>query len=142
MTSIDQARDIREGEDIDAAALTHWCREHAPTLVPSEGDMTIRQFPGGASNLTYLLKVDDRDPLDAFIKSKELPEQLDTNFVPALKEVLSGLIKVSVKAQELQEELQIESGPATPAEIKKRFDDFIDRLTKGKDPEKVRIVME
>jgi len=61
MTSIDQARDIREGEDIDAAALTHWCREHVPTLVPSEGDMTIRQFPGGASNLTYLLKVDDRE---------------------------------------------------------------------------------
>ena len=89
-----------------------------------------------------LLKVDDREPLEAFIKSKELPVPLDTNFVHALKEVLSGLVKVSVKAQELQKALQIESGPATPAEIKKRFDDFIDQLTKGKDPAKVRIVME
>lgn len=89
-----------------------------------------------------LLKVDDREPLEAFIKSKELPVPLDSNFVHAMKEVLSGLVKVSVKAQELQKALQIESGPATPAEIKKRFDDFIDQLTKGKDPAKVRIVME
>ena len=89
-----------------------------------------------------LLKVDDREPLEAFIKSRELPVPLDTNFVHALKEVLSGLVKVSVKTQELQKALQIESGPATPAEIKKRFDDFIDQLTKGKDPAKVRIVME
>ena len=89
-----------------------------------------------------LLKVDDREPLEAFIKSKELPVPLDNNFVHALKEVLSGLMKVSVKAHELQKALQIESGPATPAEIKKRFNDFIDQLTKGKDPAKVRIVLE
>ena len=89
-----------------------------------------------------LLKVDDREPLEAFIKSKELPVPLDTNFVHALKEVLSGLVKVSVKAKELQKALQIESGPSTPAEIKKRFGDYIDQLTKGKDPAKVRIVME
>jgi len=89
-----------------------------------------------------LLKVDDREPLEAFIKSRELPVPLDTNFVHALKEVLSGLVKVSVNAQELQKALQIESGPATPAEIKKRFDHYIDQLTKGKDPAKVRIVLE
>ena len=89
-----------------------------------------------------LLKVDDREPLEAFIKSKELPEPLDTNVVHALKEVLSGLVKVSVNVQDIQNALQIESGPATPSEIKKRFGDHIDQLTKGKDPAKVRIVME
>jgi hypothetical protein len=89
-----------------------------------------------------LLKVDDREPLETFIKSRDLPVPLDTNFVHALKEVLSGLVKVSIKAQDLQKALQIESGPATPAEIKKRFDDYIDQLTKGKDPAKVRIVLE
>ncbi|MCF4150285.1 DUF6079 family protein [Dethiosulfovibrio sp. F2B] len=89
-----------------------------------------------------LLKAEDREPLEAFIKSGELPVPLDTNFVHALKEVLSGLVKVSVNAQEIQKALQIESGPATPAEIKKRFDDFIDQLTKGQDPANVRIVME
>lgn len=89
-----------------------------------------------------LLKIDDREPLEAFIKSKELPVPLDSNFVHALKEVLSGLVKVTVKAQELQQALQVTDGPATPAEMKKRFEEYIDQLTKGKDPAKVRIVME
>jgi len=67
---------------------------------------------------------------------------LDSNFVHALKEVLSGLVKVTVKAQELQQALQVTDGPATPAEMKKRFEEYIDQLTKGKDPAKVRIVLE
>ena len=89
-----------------------------------------------------VLIIENRKPLEEFIKSRRLPETLDSNFVPALKEVLSGLVKVSVKTQEIQKALQIENNPATPAEIKKRFDNFIDQLTKGKDPQKVRIVME
>ena len=89
-----------------------------------------------------LLKRDDREPLDNFINSKELPMPLDTKFVNALKEVLSGLEKITVKAEDIQRALQIESGPATPAEIKIRFDDYINKLTKGKNPAKVRIVME
>lgn len=48
----------------------------------------------------------------------------DSNFVHALKEVLSGLVKVTVKAQELQQALQVTDGPATPAEMKKRFEEY------------------
>ena len=89
-----------------------------------------------------LLKIDDRKQLEAFIQSHELPVPLDSNFVHALKEVLSGLVKITVKSQDLQNALQIIDGPATPVEMKKRFDEFIDQLTKGKDPDKVRIVLE
>ena len=89
-----------------------------------------------------LLKVDDREPLEAFIKSRELPVPLDSNFVHALKDALSGLVKVTVKTQELQTALRITDGPATPEEMKKRFAEYIDQLTKGKDQAKVRIVME
>jgi hypothetical protein len=32
--------------------------------------------------------------------------------------------------------------PATPAEMKKRFEEYVDQLTKGKEPGKVRIVLE
>ena len=89
-----------------------------------------------------LLKIDDRESLEAFINSKELPRPLEGNFVHALKEVLSGLVKVTVKAQDLQQVLQVTDGPATPAEMKKRFEEYIDQLTKGKDPAKVRLVFE
>ncbi len=45
-----------------------------------------------------LLKIDDRKPLEAFIKSREMPEPLNSNFVYALREVLSGLVKVTINS--------------------------------------------
>ena len=93
------------------------------------------------SNLE-LLKSDARGAVDTFIKTRELPEPLDNTFVNALREVLSGLIKVAVKTGDLQRALRVSGGPATPTEMKKRFDEYIDGLTKGKDPAKVRIVLE
>lgn len=93
------------------------------------------------SNIS-LLKTDDRKQLDTFIKSNKLPSLLDSNFVQALKEVLSGLVKVNLNMSDLQKALQTNTGPGTPAEMKKRFEDYVDRLTKGKDPAKVRIVLE
>lgn len=89
-----------------------------------------------------LLKSNDRKKLLAFIDSGALPAPLDSNFVHALKEVLSGLVKVAIKAGDLQNALQSESSPMKPAEIKRRFGIYIDQLTKGKDPEKVRLVLE
>jgi hypothetical protein len=89
-----------------------------------------------------LLKVDDRKQLNTFIKTKQLPSPPDSNFVQALKEVLSGLVRISLNIGELQTEFQTNTGPGTPAEIKKRFENYIDKLTKGKDPTKVRIVLE
>jgi len=34
------------------------------------------------------------------------------------------------------------SSPTTPAEMKKRFEEYLDKLTKGHEPGKVRIVLE
>lgn len=89
-----------------------------------------------------LLKVDDRKLLKTFIQSRELPTPLDSNFVQALKQALSDLIKINIKATDLQDALKASDGPATPEEMKKRFETFVDQRTKGKDPTKVRILLE
>lgn len=89
-----------------------------------------------------LLKMDDRESLEAFFQSRELPIPLSNSFVHALKDALSGLVKVPVHLKDLQTALKVTDGPATPAEMKNRFDEYIDKLTKGKDPAKVRIVVE
>jgi hypothetical protein len=34
------------------------------------------------------------------------------------------------------------ASPATPAEMRKRFDEYLDQLTKGKEPGKVRIILD
>ncbi|WP_303674816.1 DUF6079 family protein [Vampirovibrio chlorellavorus] len=89
-----------------------------------------------------LLKTEDQDLINTLIKTKELPVPVDNNLVHSLKEVLSGLVKVPVKEKELHKALQESSGPSTPQELKQRFDDYIDTLVKGKDPNKVRLVLE
>ena len=48
--------DVRKGEDFDAGAVERYLREHIEDL--PEGDLEVGQFPSGASNLTYLLKID------------------------------------------------------------------------------------
>ena len=89
-----------------------------------------------------LLKTDDRELLEAFIQSRDLPIPISNSFVHALKDALSGLVKVPVYVKDLQTALKVTDGPATPAEMKNRFDEYIDQLTRGKDPAKVRIVVE
>lgn len=48
---------IRAGEEIDADALRDWLTLAAPRAVPAGAGLTIRQFPAGFSNLTYLVTV-------------------------------------------------------------------------------------
>jgi aminoglycoside phosphotransferase (APT) family kinase protein len=43
---------IREGEGFDLAAVERYLRDHIENL--PEGELEVRQFPSGASNLTYL----------------------------------------------------------------------------------------
>jgi aminoglycoside phosphotransferase (APT) family kinase protein len=49
--------DVREGEDFDLAAVEQYLRSYIEEV--PEGDLQVSQFPSGASNLTYLLKVGD-----------------------------------------------------------------------------------
>jgi len=48
--------DVRKGEDFDLEAVERYLREHIEDL--PEGELEVSQFPSGASNLTYLLKID------------------------------------------------------------------------------------
>lgn len=48
---------IREGEGFDLDTAERYLREHIENL--PEGDLEVRQFPSGASNLTFLLKIGD-----------------------------------------------------------------------------------
>jgi hypothetical protein len=97
--------------------------------------------PTTKGNLS-LLKPEQRKLVDGFIKKRTLPDNLDQDFIHALQEVLSGLTKVSVKIADLRAALLAGGSPATPAEMRKRFEEYLDHLTKGKEPGKVRIVLE
>lgn len=73
---------------------------------------------------------------------RTLPDNLDQDFMHALQEALSGLTKVAVRIGDLRQALLAGGSPATPAEMRKRFEEYLDGLTRGKEPGKVRIVLE
>ncbi|MGP0173090.1 phosphotransferase family protein [Pseudomonas sp. NCHU5208] len=53
MALTDQSTDIRSGEELDSAAIDAYLKAQIPGL---SGEARISQFPGGASNLTYLIE--------------------------------------------------------------------------------------
>jgi aminoglycoside phosphotransferase (APT) family kinase protein len=53
-------RPVRPGEEIDSAALGAWLAAHLSDFSSGE-TITVEQFPGGHSNLTYLIRMGDRE---------------------------------------------------------------------------------
>ena len=117
---------------------TNWTRcwiDWTQTLLTNLEDPTTK------ANLD-LLKPEPKNLVNGFIEKQALPDEFDQDFIHALGEVFSGLQKVPVKTDNLRTALLSGGSPATPAEMKKRFEDYLDELTRGKDSDKVRIVLE
>ncbi|MEP6742435.1 MAG: phosphotransferase family protein [bacterium] len=64
MTIVNDSTAVRAGEELDLAALDSYLRQHLAACF-AELDATsaieIKQFPGGHSNLTYLISYGDRE---------------------------------------------------------------------------------
>ena len=58
MEHIDQAVDVRKGEALDTPMVEAFLRDAIPGL---DGALSVRQFPSGASNLTYLITLGERE---------------------------------------------------------------------------------
>jgi len=58
MGVVDQATRIREGEEIDVQSIGAYLETQVPDLT---GDIEISQFPSGFSNLTYQIRVGNRE---------------------------------------------------------------------------------
>ena len=125
----------REVLDTLDNALDTLIADWTQTLLTNLADPTTQ------SNLE-LLRPKPRKMVDVFLQSHELPENISQDFIQALQEVLSALIKVEVTTKHLRAALIAGGSPVTPVEMKKRFDAYLDELTKGKEQGKVRIVLE
>ena len=80
--------------------------------------------------------------IDAFLASRKLPDPMITEFANAVQEALSGLEKIAVKGDEIKQALLQGGSPATPDDLRKRFDTFMNERCKGKDATKLRFVIE
>lgn len=71
-STIDRSAPVRAGEELPHNLLRDYLAAHLPEL---DGPLTVEQFPAGFSNLTYLLRIGDRElvlrrpPIGAKIKT-------------------------------------------------------------------------
>ena len=58
MTALDRTAAVRQGESIDVNAVVTYLKDKISDI---EGPVSLRQFPRGFSNLTYLITIGDRE---------------------------------------------------------------------------------
>ena len=89
-----------------------------------------------------LLSPSSKKLIDAFLVSRNLPEPMTAEFASAVQEALSGLEKIAVQGDDIRHALLQGGSPATPDDLRKRFDSFMNERCKGKDSTKLRFVIE
>ena len=89
-----------------------------------------------------LLDEDKKTAVEKLRKSKRLPEPVPQALIDGLRDVLSGLEKLTLSTDEVRAALQEGGTPTTPEELAKRFSGFLDKKLAGKDRERVRVVIE
>ncbi len=88
-----------------------------------------------------LLKPTQRKLLQAFVDAGQLPDEVSKDFIDALQQALSSLIKLTLDLGALKAALFPDGSPATPEEFRRRVHEHLDALLKGRDEKKVRIVL-
>lgn len=86
-TPLDQPRAVREEDALDLRRVDAFLRQH---IVGLDGEPTLAQFPGGASNLTYLISYGERELVlrrpPAGVKAKSAHDMLrEARVMAALK---------------------------------------------------------
>ena len=89
-----------------------------------------------------LMTSDQQGLLQGFLESGELPTKVSHEFVDTVREALAGLERVAVPPEDILVALTKGGMPCTVQELLSRFRTFVDEQTKGKDANKVRIVVE
>jgi hypothetical protein len=105
------------------------------TLRESLGSPTVRES-------LDLMAPSDQERLEGFQDQGDLPDPLDEPFLQALSQALGGLERVTIPPEDILMALAGSGAPRTMSELRQQFDQLLEQYTAGKDPDRVRIVIE
>jgi len=88
-----------------------------------------------------LLPAAQKKEVKAFLKDQVLPEKIGNDLVQGIQQALSGLTAVNIKPSELFAVLNGKGGPCTLEQLRERFEAYLQKLTQGKEPGKLRLVI-
>ncbi len=89
-----------------------------------------------------LMTPEQSEIVQSFLSAGALPDKVNYDFVQTVKEALTGLERVAVPPEDILMALTQGGMPCTVQELLSRFRQFVDERTEGKNPNKVRIVVE
>ncbi|MDD5597840.1 MAG: DUF6079 family protein, partial [Victivallaceae bacterium] len=132
----------QDGVHGSASELLKSMDEQLDTLLSNWVKMILSNMedPITLANLN-LLKPDDQAAVKEFMEKGEICFPVNQRLIPALREIMNGLQKITITLANIESVLQL-NGPAKPDELKQRFSEYVDSLVKGKDQNKIRIVLE
>lgn len=111
--------------------LGNWCRIMLDFLAD----------PGVISSFE-LLETEQKRVVKEFQARKKLPGEISEDFIQGMQLLFQGLDRVTFSVNELKGVLSGDGGPCTVEEIKRRFANYLDKVLRGHDREKVRIIIE
>lgn len=111
--------------------LTQWIT----TLSDNLDDPTCR------TNIALLTATQQKLITD-FIATHTLPNTDIKVFAATVNEVFRGFTAKRISLPDLYRMLRLADGAVTPAELKRRLDAWVDELIAGKDPDRVRIIID
>lgn len=86
------------------------------------------------------LKPEQTKIIDDFLQSKELPKTIDNFFISSINALLHGFEPVVINTEDLMDKID-KIGPSDLETFKNKLMDIISAYTKGKDKNKLRIVV-
>lgn len=95
-----------------------------------------------SGNIALITRDSARARVQEFLIKRILPDDLDTEFINAAREVLSGLVKLNLTLDGVKTALLAGGSPCTVEELKNRFVKYLDSVVKGKEVSKIRIILE
>ncbi len=87
-----------------------------------------------------LLNAQDREQVESFVASRQLPEPITEQFVTAVGTVLRRFVVKRITPRDVWAALVPDAAPATPDELRKRFAALLDELVGDAEAERVRLV--
>lgn len=126
---------VRETLQEMDALLDQWARDWARILSEALSTPTAQES-------LALMTPEERMPLEALQTQRILPDPLDEPFLQRLKQALQGLERVKIPAEDILQALTRSGMPCTVEELRQRFDRLLKDRLAGKDPERVRIVID
>ena len=113
------------------ALVENWTR----TLVENLDDPTARKS-------IDLLPGEQKSAVSGFLRAKKLPDKIGNDLVQGMQTALSGLIAISVTPDDLLGSLSGGGAPCTVEQLRTRFEEFLQRITRGREAARVRLVID